>query len=238
MNRTTSLFVFLILISFFSYSQHKPDENNHYNWYDDLVGVENTGLYIGFDNSSNYRITEKNHQFFKSYDFLKGSLNYNGQRYYNQELKYSVYGDELLIRLKNKQGETVMQLIRDKLAGFSLNGNQFVKVNDVDDDKSSMSGFYEILEKNTSMTLYKKYSKKKIKKLDRNIIYFEYKYQKNKYYLFYDGVYYNVRSSRDFIKIFPEYKNEIKEFSDRKKRSAIDFKYIGLTKLIYQKTSN
>ncbi len=238
MNRTISLFTFIIFISVFSYSQKASDDSDYYIWYDDLVGVENTGLYIGFDNNDNYRITEDNHKFFVSYDFLVGSLDFNGQTYYNQELKYNVYDDELSIKLKNKQGETVMQLIRDKLTEFFLNGNHFIKVNDVDNDKNSMSGFYEIAKENTSLILLKKYSKKKVKKLDRNIIYFEYKDNINQYYLFYNGVYHRIRSSRDFIKIFPENKNEIKEFSNRTKKSSNDVKYVGLTNLVHQLLSN
>ena len=232
MRRTTSLLLLFFSISFFSYAQNNSRNGSHYNWYDAIVGVENTGLYVGYEYKDQYRITEEYHKFFQSHDFLKGSLTYNGQTYYEQQLKYNVFEDELIIKLKNRGGETVMQLIKDELDGFSINGHQFHKFKNIEDN-SDTSGFYEVLKNYPQFRLLKKHSKRRIKKLDKNVVYYEYKERKHLYFILYDNVSYEVRSKKDFLNIFPEHKEELKNFNSKSK-SAQEVELTRLSDLINQ----
>ena len=233
MRRTSNLFFLLLFIPFLSIAQNRSNDSSYYNWYDDLVGVENTGLYVGYEYKDQYRITEEHHKFFQSHDFLTGSLTYNGQIFYDQELKYNVFDDDLIIKLKNKSGETVMQLINDNLDGFSINDHHFYKFQNVEEEGSYTSGFYEILKMNDHFKLIKKHSKRKIKKLDKKVIYFEYKNRKPQYFIIQNSVSYELRSKKDFTGIFPEYKNEIKEFISKSK-SEREIEYKRLSDLIFQ----
>ena len=232
MRRTTSLLLLFFSISFFSYAQNNSRNGSHYNWYDAIVGVENNGLYVGYEYKDQYRITEEYHKFFQSHDFLKGSLTYNGQTYYEQQLKYNVFEDELIIKLKNRGGETVMQLIKDELDGFSINGHQFHKFKNIEDN-SDTSGFYEVLKNYPQFRLLKKHSKRRIKKLDKNVVYYEYKERKHLYFILYDNVSYEVRSKKDFLNIFPEHKEELKNFNSKSK-SAQEVELTRLSDLINQ----
>ena len=233
MKRTANLLFLVLFLSLFSSAQNKSDNSSYYNWYDDVVGVENTGLYVGYEYKDQFRITEEDHKFFQSHDFLTGSLTSNGQTYYSQELKYNVFDDELIIKLKNKSGETIMQLIKNDLDGFSINDQHFYKFNNVTGDGSNISGFYEVIKKNKHLLLIKKHSKRKIKKLDKNVIYFEYKDRKPRYYIIQNGTSYELRSKNDFAGIFPEYKNEIREFISKSK-SDMEIEYKRLSDLILQ----
>ena len=84
MKKTIILSLFLFLQPLFFYCQQSKDESNYYIWFDELVGVENTGLYLGTEYLINYRITEENYSFFESQNFLLGTVNYNRQTYFNQ----------------------------------------------------------------------------------------------------------------------------------------------------------
>mgnify|MGYP001827575124 CR=1 FL=1 len=232
MRRTTSLLLLFFITSFFSYAQNDSNRASHYNWYDGIVGVENAGLYVGYEYKDQYRITEEYHKFFQSHDFLIGSLTYNGETYYDQQLKYNVFEDELIIKLRNKGGETIMQLIKDDLNGFSINGHYFHRFNHIENDNDSF-GFYEILRDYPQFKLLKKHSKRRIKKLDKNVIYYEYKERKHLYFIVYDNVSYEVRSKKDFLNIFPEYKEEIKHFNSKSK-STHEVEFTRLSDLINQ----
>jgi len=233
MRRITNLLFLILFIPFISISQNKSDDSSYYDWYDGLVGVENTGLYVGFEYKDQYRITEEYHKFFQSHDFLTGSLEYSGQTYYSQELKYNVFDDELIIKLKNKSGETVMQLIKNDLDGFTINDHHFYKFNNVTGDGINSYRFFEVIKKNKHFLLIKKHSKRKIKKLDKNVIYFEYKDRKPRYYIIQNGTSHELRSKNDFASIFPEHKNEIREFISKSK-SDMETEYKRLSDLILQ----
>ena len=237
MRRKTNLLLLILFIPFLSIAQNKSDDSSYYNWYDAMVGVENTGLYFGYEYNDQFRITEEYHKFFQSHDFLLGSLEYNGQTYFDQQLKYNVFDDELIIKLKNQSGETVMQLINDNLNGFSINEHQFHKFHNTDGEGSNTTGFYEILKTSKEFKLLKKYSKRKIKKLDRNVIYYECRDRKPQYSIIYKGVSYDLRSKKDFSSIFPEFKNEIKEFISKSK-SVLEVEYKKLSDLIIQLRTN
>jgi hypothetical protein len=218
MRRSTKLILLFLSFSFITTAQNTSTNGSHYNWYDAIVGVENTGLYVGYEYKDQFRITEDFHKFFQSHDFITGNLTYNGQPYYDQQLKYNLFDDELIIKLRNKGGETIMQLIKDDLYGFSINGHQFVKFSNIEDDKGN-DAFYEVLRDHPSVKLLKRHSKRRIKKLDKNVIYYEYKDRKPLYFIVHENVSYEVRSKKDFLNIFPEHKEEIRNLASGSKRA-------------------
>ena len=235
MKKTIILSLFLFLQPLFFYCQQSKDESNYYIWFDELVGVENTGLYLGTEYLINYRITEENYSFFESQNFLLGTVNYNRQTYFNQEIKYNIYEDEVIIKLQNNNGQTIMKLIKDKLDGFTINNHVFINIQGADEYDTEVSGFFEIITKNSFFTLYKKHRKRKIKKLDKRIIYYEYKDRKNQYYLFYNKIYINIKTKRDFSKIFPEFKKDLMDIRQNvKSKSNQDILMISLSNRVFQ----
>ena len=103
-------------------------EVNYYNLFDQEVGVANTALYQGVVYTEKYRTINGNTQYYKTRDFLKGSVCYEGQCYYDLNLKYDVYEDQVLLKLIGKAGGGTVQLFKDKIESFQINGSDFVKL--------------------------------------------------------------------------------------------------------------
>jgi hypothetical protein len=214
MKITPKIPILIFFISLFSL-QHTWSQNtsgNQYIWFDAILGVENTGIYSGIEYKEKYRTINEKHKFFLSPNFLKGSITYNGQSYYNIDLKYDVYEDMLLAKIKNKTGgDVILQLMKGKVTAFDLNNHHFINLVHKEMELEVYSGFYEILEANNTFVFYKKNEKIKKDRLDKSTVYSEFN-TKDSYLLHYNESYYSIKSKRNIIQVFPGLKKEINVF--------------------------
>jgi len=185
-----------------------------YNWFDKQVGIENTGLYEGIVYKEQYRTINENTQFYRSPDFLPGSVVYKGQPYANLLLKFNVYADELLLKVESHLGGNTLQLFSDKVSEFTIDGVPFVHIFNVGADQD-LSGFYEVSYQDPAITLLTRYSKKLFSRKDRRSVYYEFLEGKMDYILHYREHYYSMDSKRDIIALFPGLKGEINDFYNR-----------------------
>ena len=199
----------------------ETSQSSYYNWFDNLIGVENTGLFDGIQYKEQYRTINEKHKFYNSPRFLKGNLIYDEQPYYNIDMKYDLYEDVVLIRLDNPDGgDVILQLIKSKIKEFTINGNRFINL-DYNTTITEVSlGFHEVLFQKNEIVFYKKNKKSKKDRLDQKILYSEFNDDSN-YKLFYNNEFYDIKSKRNLIKIFPDLKKEINAFHD-KNRSLLD----------------
>lgn len=203
-----------LLISYFffqlSYGQLKNQEKESYLWFDEVLGPENVNLYNGLNYIEKYKTKNGNHKFFNSENTLPNSLIiYEGQPYYNVKIKYDSFEDQVLVVSNN-----VVQLTREHVSSFTINENRFVYLDTASQDTRFIPGFYEILTETPSYTLYKKHRKKPIKRIDQNTNYFEF-FDDNQYYVHYLDAYHKIKTKRDLLKIFTEFKKEIKANSKK-----------------------
>jgi len=208
------LFIFTAISSF---CQTESDEKDYYKWFDEIVGSENIGLFDGTRFNQKYRTLNGNHNYYLSSKFILGNIVYDDQPYYDIEMKYDIFDDEIIVNLPIQTGYSSFQLIYDKIDSFYLDDRQFIKLSNYNNSKNVISGFYEISFQDSNLILYKRHIK--IRK--------EYYYKKNVYSEFSSGdvyllkfnnTYYQLDSKKDFIKIFPKQKKEINEFYNTYKR--------------------
>ncbi len=200
------------LFTSFLLAQNNYSQSGYYTWYDDIVGIENTPLFNGVEYIEGYKTTRDNHKFFIDQSFYEGSVLYDGQPYYGISLKYDIYEDELIANLESEAQKSLLQLIKDKVAAFSIGSHQFVQIKDVDAESKGIVGYHETLAQNSLGILYKKHRKKRVKKEDKRILYFEFFDTKSDYVVLIDGTYHWVNSKNDFYELFPEIRKELKSF--------------------------
>lgn len=184
----------------------------YYNFFDQQVGVENTGLYQGIVYAEQYRTINEKTQFFKTRDFLKGSVCYDGQCYYDLDLKYNVYEDEVLMRLITKAGGGTIKLFKDHVDSFEITGSNFIKILPKDAPSLNAYGFYEVAFSNSRFTLYTKHIKKNFERKDRKSLYYEFLEGQSEHVLLYNNTYTIVNSKKDIVELFPTQKKEIDKF--------------------------
>ncbi len=181
--------------------------------FDSAVGIENTDLYQGIVYVERYRTVNENTQFYKANRFFKGAVNYNGQNFYNLDLKYDVYEDHVLLRLKNSVGGGTLQLLGDYISSFTIDGRDFIKLEEEKvNGKLNNYGFYEESYSGPYFDFYSKPVKRSFERKDRSAVYYEFKDGKSEYVLFYAGKHHQVESKGDFVDLFPDLKKEINRF--------------------------
>jgi len=211
--------IFTVLIFIFSSSSLSAqdiknyDEEKYYSWFDKQVGLENTSINNGIRYKELYRVKNNKHKFYKNPSFIIGDIIYDDQPYFNIEMKYDLFDDQIIVNLTQETGKSMFQLIKEKVNYFTLDNRNFINIFEkkVNNSSNYLNGFYEILIKNETLILYKKHKKIRIKQLENSIVYSEFK-DSNEFYIFSNNDYNIIKSKVDLIRVFPNYKKEINSF--------------------------
>ncbi|SRX56046.1 hypothetical protein [Aequorivita sp. CIP111184] len=203
---TFSLFA---IICFGAFSQNNP-QNNIYETYDKIVGLDNTGLYNGTEFADPFLNTDGSYRYFNGFDYFKGSVEYNGQYYVNVFLKYDLLADNLLVRSDDNLSIFNVNLIPEFVKEFSIYNKHFVRLTKTNLNFSK-NGFFEKAYLGNDLSIYIKHTKKKKEKPLKSGIQYSFT-EVNFYVLQNDETYYLIDSSKDIEKILPEKKEQIRSF--------------------------
>lgn len=212
-----------IFFIFFTFStaatgQINDYEKDHYKWFDNYIGIENTGLFNGLRYKEAYRTYGEKHKFYLTSNFLNGAITYDGQTYFDIQMKYDLYEDQIIVNLISHSGNNILQLLDDKVEAFTINDHIFVKISDNQSMNSSepLTGIFEVLYQSTDLFLYKKHKKNAKKHLTKAHVSYSFK-SANQYYCYFNENYYQIKSKSDWIKVFPDRKKEIQSFYSKNK---------------------
>ncbi|MFK7812960.1 MAG: hypothetical protein AB8B59_10730 [Maribacter sp.] len=175
---------------------------------DQIIGQENTGLYNGTKYIELYRTINEHHKFFKSSEFLFGDLIYGDQYYGNVNLKYDLDADDVLLDIGYLGKFPILKLYKSRISEFSLDGKKFINVGASNPDVTK--GFHEVVWDSDDLKLLKKHKKEKLKKLSIKLVYYEF-FDENSYFFEYKNVLHPLNKRGDLLKVFPEFKKEIKQ---------------------------
>ena len=203
------ILLFFLHFGFVLNGQNESESENYYTSFDRIVSYENTNLYNGIIYSEKYRTRNNNHKFYLTSDYLIGNIDYDGQTYFGIELKYDISEELLLVNLPTYLGHSIILLLNSKLEKFNINNSKFIKLN----GKSiGLNGFYEIIYESPELRFYKKNLKLSSKYIYKKKVY--YRFDNNDYYLFFDSAsYHRFKSYKDLIRLFPELKKELNDYS-------------------------
>lgn len=204
------LFGFLLNISNL-YSQSNKEESFN-NWFDNSVGKENLNINNGPSYRDNYVTIGDNNMYYIANKFMKGSVTSDGQTYYDLNIKYDLYRDQLIINPIGDSKYSSIAVIQDKISAFSVNGKNFVKLNkEVSPLPQLTTGYYELNVLREGFNFYIKHFKK-IESKTQDLKAYSYFTEDNTYFIFYNNTYYASNSKSDVLKIFPTLKKQINDF--------------------------
>lgn len=203
------LFFFCLLISLSTSSQSELGNKELYKWFDASVGQENIGLIDGVEYRELYHSKDGDHKFYASSSYQIGNVTYNGQQYFDVEMKYDLHDDEIIIKTPTRTITHTIQLIKEKIDSFSINGAEFIALNNLTDH---INGFYEVLFRSEDLSFYKKNIKSSNKYYSGRSIYYRFK-NKDEYLLYFNDEYHKItKSKKSLIKLLPEHKKDINLF--------------------------
>lgn len=205
--KTLILKIVLVVIPLQSKAQN-IDDFYVQNWFDNTLGSENLSINNGKIHT-NYDFTLNNEsRYFEYKDFVKGNVNYDNQNYYDLNLKYDIYNDELVLNPANENEYIKINLIKENIINFIIQNKKFVQIKSI-----QLNGFYEESLIGKNFVFYIKHYKEKKEILKDNRAYSSYFY-KTRYYLFHDNKYKEIISKKDLIKTYPKNKSQINDFYD------------------------
>ncbi|UZH54321.1 hypothetical protein JRG66_10000 [Salinimicrobium tongyeongense] len=180
-----------------------------YELFDSAIHIQNTDLANGTEYVEQHIIQSNDHKYFQTMVYLNGNVVYNGQPYYKLDLQYNVYDDLLLTRIPTAGGATLIQLHKENVQAFNIDGHSFIALKRTSDEKPQ---FYEILLEGNNTLLLKKHRKKIKKHLDQNFTYFEFKEDTPEYFVAVNDIPEEIESQRSVSKLFPNKEEQIQNF--------------------------
>ena len=215
MNITKLSFLLLILfpVSSSILAQGSSPTSNYYNWFDTIVGLENTSLSNGVEFIDFEKGEKGFSKFLYSGDFSRSEIQYDHQTYFDIPLKYNVFNDEVLIKINGESRTTILQLFKEKVHSFKVNNKHFKRIENriTEEDEDKLSGFYELLFDTSQIQIFKKHRKSQSREIRKRKLFFKYISKSPYFYLKFNNKFYTVKSKRDFISIFPDFKDEIND---------------------------
>ena len=152
--------------------------------------------------------TNDTHPFYNSYDWQPADIMYNGLLFSDVDVLCDLYGDKLVI--EHFHGNKV-QLISQKLAGFTVNGKTFINFTTGRLPASlPESGFYEVLHDGNVQCLIRR--KKNMRRtIESHVVEIYYK-EKASYFLRKGQTYYPVTSRKSLLKLLNDKRSELNQY--------------------------
>lgn len=207
--KTLLSFSLFLLFGIGAFSQINS-QDKIYETYDDIVGLDNTGLFNGTEFTDLFLNTDGTYRYFNGFDYAKGSVTYNGQYYVNVFLKYDLLDDNLLTRSDDNLSIFNVKLIPEFVESFSIYNRNFIRLADTNLGLAA-NGYFEAAYIGNNLDLYIKHTKKKKDKPLKSGI--QYKFSEADFYVLKNSDNYTVISSeRELRKLLPQKQEEIRNF--------------------------
>ncbi|MFM9988209.1 hypothetical protein [Flavobacterium sp.] len=214
-----SIRTLLIILCFFSsidilFAQ-KNNNEALYNWFDSVISKENLAINNGPLHMNYDRTLNGQNRYLTSNNFTVGSLNYDNQDYFNVNIKYDIYQDELILKPSDESDYISINLIKENIKKFKIHDKNFVNLDNILPTKF-LEGYYEENLVGKSFIFYIKHYKENKELLKDNGVFIEYFY-KNKYIIFHKNKFNTINNKSEIVKQFPDQKSKINDFYDLNK---------------------
>ena len=188
-----------------------PSENykETYIAFDNLLVMENLEISSGVEYIERHRMLNEKHKFFQSFDFQKGTVFYDGQPYFNIDLKYNIVDDVVLVQFQNKGAQNIIQLYSSKLDGFRLRDRLFVNLSE--EDGLPAQRIFEVIFEDSGDKILKKHLLKEKKILEKKLLHYEFEADEPEYFFFHRGELREM-NIQNLVNSFPEQKEEIRKY--------------------------
>lgn len=193
----------------------KAQNNNNealYNWFDHQLGGENLAINNGTLHLNYDRAIDNEHRYYNSNTFTKGQVSYDGQTYSDVSLKYDIFNDVLILNPSGENENLGVNLTKESVSDFRINGRKFINFNLKKILPEGFSeGYYEENVSGNKFTFYIKHHKEGIQLIRNESLLVSYDIR-DEFVIYYKNNFSKISSKKDIIKLFPNYKDKIKDF--------------------------
>jgi hypothetical protein len=165
----------------------------------------NAHLYNGSEHKT-YQSVNDEHPYFISDDWVIGSIIYDNELNENVGMMYDIRNDKVVI--ENYFSNNRIELVSKKISEFTMHGHTFVVLKS-DSTKQIQEGFYDQLY-NGNLKVYVRRTKQYQERIESNILIPSFE-EKNKYFLFKEGKYFQVNSKASVLDVLSDKKKMLKQ---------------------------
>ena len=222
MGRKAFLTLLLLLCGLSAFPQILKDTTfisaaiqNTANLYHKAIGAQarlyNGSKYLAPDH------TLEQHPYFLSEDWIMGDVFYDGEAFRQVPLMLDLYNGQLIT--EHYSSGHAIQLVKEKLHHFTIEGHYFEKIeNDSVAGSLPQTDFYDILHGGTTKLVAKR-QKFIREQIVSNVVERSFD-DRNRYFLFKNGVYFPVKSKSSVLKLMSDRKQEMKKFLKQQPEST------------------
>ncbi|HEY9489229.1 MAG TPA: hypothetical protein VIQ51_12885 [Chryseosolibacter sp.] len=157
--------------------------------------------------------TLEEHPYFSSEDWITGSVFYDGELFENVPLMYDLFNNSLIT--EHIPSGHAIQLVPEKLQYFTLVNHYFERIeNESVANSLPHTGFYQILYGGETKVLARR-QKAIFEKINETTIERSFE-DKDRYFIFRNGIYFSVRSKASVLKLLQDKKQDLKKFIKQK----------------------
>ncbi|WP_431122020.1 hypothetical protein [Flagellimonas flava] len=227
-------FAMFLFFGGWALGQSSIQDKDHYNWFDKTTGIENTNLLEGTLTVEKYGAVDGTHKFYASNDYLKGYIVFDGETYFDVDMKYDLYEDELLLPLRSDAQVQLLKLVKERISEFVIDGRRFIVVIHKGEGQAKVTSFYEMMSETPWFRLLKKHKKVGFTNYKKNLV--RYKFvSKDAYYVNHGDHLTEIKNKKDILRIFPEAKSALnKQSIDNLKKANRDEYFIKMMDVIHQ----
>jgi len=208
--KSLSILFFGLFLNISSIHSQSSNKTSVYNWFDKTTNKESLPINNGKLHTNFDKIIGTVDRYYNS-EFASGNLGYEEQEYFDVQLKYDIYKDEIILKSPG-EGLIEINLIKENVQYFKLLDKKFINLNiDKKLPANARGGYYEESVIGKKFTFYIKHYKDKKEILKGTETFIDY-YNKNEFVLFTHGKYTNVDSKNELLKLFPNDKNKINDY--------------------------
>lgn len=208
--KSLSILFFGLFLNISNIHSQSSNKTSVYNWFDKTTNKESLPINNGKLHTNFDKIIGTVDRYYNS-EFASGNLGYEEQEYFDVQLKYDIYKDEIILKSPG-EGLIEINLIKENVQYFKLLDKKFINLNiDKKLPANARGGYYEESVIGKKFTFYIKHFKDKKEILKGTETFIDY-YNKNEFVLFTQGKYTNVDSKNELLKLFPNDKNKINDY--------------------------
>lgn len=178
-----------------------------------------------------YDSRSKEHQFFESEDWQKGSVFYDGQLYRDISLLYDIFKGYVVVYHPERSG--LVQLQSERVREFTLTDKRFIKIEKNEEKGVDIpTGFYQLLYDGKTQVLARRV-KERQEQIENNkvTVYFP---PKNFFYIKKDGVYHIIRSKKAALALFSDQKSALRKSLRENRINYRKSRYLALVQMATQ----
>ncbi|MBW1657196.1 hypothetical protein [Flavobacterium quisquiliarum] len=209
--KLVEILFFAIFFNIYNIYSQSSNKTLAFNWFDNTVKKENLPINNGKFHTNFDKLLGTVDRYYISDKFSHANLGYENQEYFDVNLKYDIYKDELILKSEG-EGLFEINLIKENVQYFKVYDRKFVNLNlDKQFPLNFRSGYYEENLIGENFIFYIKHYKDKKEIIKGTETFIDY-YYKNQFVLFINGKYNLINSKSELIKIFPNEKSKINDF--------------------------